>query len=449
MGQATSTSLSRRGFLLGAAIGGVTGAVAGAGVLGLYRQYQPASQTQHYPRGLEPITYVRKQFTGKSVEVANPALALPGPFPGRVIEIHDPQSVVHGAINPKPVKHMLDRGMKELTGAADAVQAWQRFFKKGERVGIKVNPVGFSRRSGIVGVISSFPVIMAIIDGLKTAGIPPKDVILFERYASEFREAGYEKFVERELPGVKWYASAVTGGNVQIDLEGRDLHDGRRRDPDPHVVGYDEAIFRKLDYKVRECRDSDPLSYESHVSRILTDEKTVDVQKIITIPLLKDHRSAGITIALKNMSHGMASNVARTHIGPAAGENHCGTFTPQIVELAPFRRKCVLHIMDALICNYEGGPGSWNNSWGTWEGRSLFFATDPVALDHVGWDILDAERAQRGWAPVARMGVAGNNRSGTEAFHLRQPEHVTLAGLLGLGVFDPARIEYRTVRLTS
>ena len=36
---------------------------------------------------------------------------------------------------------MLNRGLEELTGAPDAVQAWQRFFKKGERVGIKVKDV--------------------------------------------------------------------------------------------------------------------------------------------------------------------------------------------------------------------------------------------------------------------------------------------------------------------
>jgi hypothetical protein len=447
MSQEQEISIGRRQFVLGAAVGGVAGILGGAGALELYRRFNAKPDRRAYRHGLEPILHVHKQFTGKCVEVANPTWAMPGPYPGRVVEVHDPASVVRGAIQMEPVKAMLDHGLKELTGAPDAVQAWQRFFKKGERIGIKVNPVGYARRRDVVGVISSFPVIMAIMDGLKSAGIPRKDVILFERYASEFREAGYDKFAERELPGVKWYASAVTGGNVQVDLEGRDVRDGKRFDPDPHVVGYDEAIFKKLDYKVPELKDSDPLAYESHVSKILTDEKTVDVQKIITIPLLKDHRSAGITIALKNMSHGMASNVARTHIGAEAGGNQCGTFTPQIVNLDPFKKKCVLHIMDALIGVYEGGPGNWNSSWGTWERGSLFFATDPVAMDHVGWDILDGVRAQRGWAPVGRMGVAGNNRSGGEAFYLRQPEHVPLAGLLGLGEYEPARIEYRKIRV--
>jgi len=437
---------SRRGFLLGAAAGGAAGAFLGAGGVELYRRWF-AETRRTYPRGLEPIVHVPKRFTGKTRELPDAPLGIPGPFPGRVVEVHDPRSVVQGAIQSERVQAMLDRGMRELTGAPDAVQAWQRFFQRGERVGIKVNPVGYARRADVVGDISSFPVIMAIVNGLKLAGIPPRDVVLFERYADEFRAAGYERFVERELPEVRWYASAVTGGNVQVDLEGRDVRDGKRFPADPHVVGYDERIFKRLDYKVPELPDSEPLAYESHVSRILTDEKSVDVQKIITIPLLKDHRSAGITIALKNMSHGMASNVARTHTGTAAHENRCGTFTPQIVALDPIRSKCVLHVLDALIGVYEGGPGNWNPSWGTWEQRSLFVATDPVAMDHVGWDILDGVRARHGWAPVARMGVAGNNRSGTEAFHLRQPEHVPLAEVLGLGIFDPSRIEHRRIQL--
>jgi hypothetical protein len=111
------------------------------------------------------------------------------------------------------------------------------------------------------------------------------------------------------------------------------------------------------------------------------------------------------------------------------------------------REKVVLHVLDGLIGVYEGGPGSWNESWGTWEYKSLFFATDPVALDRVGWDILDDERARHGWAPVAQMGVNANNRFAGEQFGIRQPEHVALAGFLGLGEFDPQRIEHRQVKM--
>ena len=163
------------------------------------------------------------------------------------------------------------------------------------------------------------------------------------------------------------------------------------------------------------------------------------------------------------------------------GPNQCNTFIPTAVSQPLLRQKATLHILDGLIGVYEGGPGCWNKTWGTWRHQGLFFATDPVALDHVGWDILDAERARQGWPPVAQMGLsnitpqsrlatavvplaagtpadfaalaaaAANREEGraTEAFDLRTPQHVLLAGSLGLGVFDPTGIEHRRISLSE
>jgi hypothetical protein len=99
-------------------------------------------------------------------------------------------------------------------------------------------------------------------------------------------------------------------------------------------------------------------------------------------------------------------------------------------------------------------------------------------MDHVCWDIIDAKRAAEGWAPVERTGyffeqpyakaascpatLAANDpltaaallaaaghvtkRDQTsEQFNVRQPDHVVLAGQMGLGVFDGDRITYRVV----
>src|SRR5262249_7640845 len=133
--------------------------------------------------------------------------------------------------------------------------------------------------------------------------------------------------------------------------------------------------------------------------------------KFVTIPCLKDHRSAGVTLAVKNLSHGLNNNVARSHIsgiyrldGSVSGPNQCNTFIPTAAGQEIIRQKATLHILDGLLGAYEGGPGCWNRTWATWPARSLFFATDPVALDHVGWDILDAKRAAEGWRPVSQMG---------------------------------------------
>ena len=193
-----------------------------------------------------------------------------------------------------------------------------------------------------------------------------------------------------------------------------------------------------------------------------------------------------MTLALKNLSHGLSNNVARSHLsnivrrdGSISGPNQCNTFIPTAASQLAIRQKATLHILDGLIGVYEGGPGSWNGTWATWPQQSLFFATDPVAMDHVGWDIIDAKRAQQGWQPVTKMGLvqetpavklsrrlamlaacepAGAAALGfageyleegrqTEAFDRRQPEHIILAGIAGLGLFDARLIEHRRIEL--
>jgi hypothetical protein len=187
-----------------------------------------------------------------------------------------------------------------------------------------------------------------------------------------------------------------------------------------------------------------------------------------------------VTLALKNLSHGLNNNVARSHIsgvytpgGARSGPNQCNTFIPTAVAQRPLIEKATLHIMDGLIGVYEGGPGPWNRSWGTWRHRGLFFATDPVALDMVGWRILDTRRLVEGWQPVAQMGLhnrapqalsplALNTASAlrsavehlraregraSETYDRRQPEHVLLAGFLGLGEWQPEHIEHRLVEM--
>ena len=71
----------------------------------------------------------------------------------------------------------------------------------------------------------------------------------------------------------------------------------------------------------------------------------------------------------------------------------------------------------------------------TWENNALFFATDPVAMDHIAWGYIDAKRKEKGLAPSppsAKMGIDADR----EGFDMRQPQHIRLAARLGLGVFD-------------
>ena len=115
----------------------------------------------------------------------------------------------------------------------------------------------------------------------------------------------------------------------------------------------------------------------------------------------------------------MNNNVARSHIcghrprlsgSPGRGldgPNQCNTFIPTAVEPAAAPAEGDAAHLDGLIGVYEGGPGTWNRTWGTWRANRLFFATDPVAMDHVGWDIIDAKRVSTRPAAGGRDRPAG------------------------------------------
>jgi hypothetical protein len=100
------------------------------------------------------------------------------------------------------------------------------------------------------------------------------------------------------------------------------------------------------------------------------------------------------------------------------------------------REKFVLQIMDGIRAVYHGGPFAGDGGKYTWEYNAILFATDPVSLDHVEWDIVDAQRKARGLPPVAASGKAALDPLQSEGFDVRQPQHIALAGALGLGRFD-------------
>jgi hypothetical protein len=477
---------SRRGFLFGTATGVVAGA---AGTLALGR-FAPSLRN-----GLWQPAPGREPFTGRPVEVSRPGYAMPGPYPGLVVEVRHRAAVDrNNAINREAVNAMVDRGMAELTGTdrRDVRAAWGRFFDKDDVVGIKVNPVGrkpmkgeAGRVAGAAGAISNFETVVRVVRCLRELGIPPRNILLLERYATEFIEAGYADLVTRELPGVRWFAASAGYSQGQLDVSGFDNNrDLLSVEAARHVVGYDPDVFVTMGFCQAEHSQRDDRRFRSHLSAAVTRL----CSKVINLPALKDHRSAGVTLALKNLSHGMHNNVARSHQANivhgfdtasehVSGPNQCNTFIPAAASQHALRQKATLHILDGLVGVYEGGPGSWNRTWGTWPARRLLFATDPVALDHVGWDIIDGKRAEMGWPPVDRMGwslqtpasaiatglsplagfgaaqvavlaaAAENVAAGraSESFNLRQPEHIVLAGELGLGKFARDEIAHRTV----
>jgi uncharacterized protein (DUF362 family) len=335
-------------------------------------------------------------------------LAMPGLYRGRVIEVLHPASIAGGVYQREPIEAMLRRGMRELTGGGDWAGAWRQFAAPGEVVGIKVNPVGLPH------VISSPETLQGIVAGLNAAGIPNKDIVVFDRYRTQFLQAGFDKWLPE---GVRWSSATRQQDRMQQNIEGYD--------PD-HFI--DMAL-------VNPGQDLDNLAARRSYAALYI---TREVDKLINLCVLKDHQSAGITIALKNLSHGLVNNVARSHSTTTL--NACGAFIPAVVALPVIRNKTVLHICDAVKALYHGGP--FGRPQFVWEHKRMYFATDPVALDRIGWDAIDAQRIAVGRKPLAE-----DLPDQWSTFIRRQPEHAEIAGALGLGEFDRAKIDHRVVRL--
>jgi uncharacterized protein (DUF362 family) len=347
---------------------------------------------------------------------AGKSLGIPGPYPGRVIEARNKGMIREGKKSREAIKATVDRGMKELTGADDAVEAWRSFFEPGDVVGIKMNPVGNP------GANTSSELMLEVIEGLKAAGVKTKDMIVYERYRDEFIGAGMHKDVP---DGIAWTGLGIAYNGQQLDIKGDDLKTGNL----DHVTGYDPDEFVTMELVADDSDPKDDRTRRSHLGLLITRR----VNKLVMLPVLKDHGSAGVTGALKNMSHGSVNNVARSH-GNAAS-NVCNQFIPEVVSHPILRKKCVLQIMDGIKGVFQKGPFGANPEF-IWEYNALFFATDPVAMDHVEWRIIDAKRKEKNLPPVAATGKMGLDPLGTEGFDIRQPQHIALAANLGLGIFD-------------
>jgi uncharacterized protein (DUF362 family) len=335
-------------------------------------------------------------------------LGMPGPYRGRVVAVESPAVLASGSYQPDTVRAMMRRGMTELTGADGWADAWRRFFEPGDVVGIKVNPVGAPR------VISDASVLREIIAGLESAGVKRRDIVVYDRYRAQFLKAGFDKWLPE---GVRMSHAVEDYDGIQQAIEGYD--------PDHWF----EMALTLPGYSV-----DNATARRSHAARFITRE----VSKLINLPVLKEHQSAGVTLALKNLSHGLFNNVSRSH--GTVSLNACNAFIPAAVSQPMVRNKAVLHILDGVKGVYHGGPSARPQF--VFEHNTLYFATDPVALDHIGWEVIDAKRVAAGMKKLVE-----DPPDKFSTFVHRQPEHVEIAGAMGLGEWNRDKIDLRKLRI--
>jgi uncharacterized protein (DUF362 family) len=335
-------------------------------------------------------------------------LGMPGLFPGRVVEVSHPDSIASNRVSQPTVGRMLERGMRELTGESSTKAAWSRFVDPADVVGIKINP------SGAPACCSSPEIIREIIAAVQSAGVPVRNIVVYDRYSYEIDIGSYQALLP---PGVR-----VIG-----------IQDGFQ-----DKTGYDPNIYCQANF----FGEWETRSYMANIV-------SGGVTKIINVPTLKDHSASGVTGCLKNLGYGTFNNVARSHRAPFSFTN---PLIGVMCSTEPLRSKAVLHIMDGMRQVWHGGPLTQEQDF-IYQAGTLLIGTDPVAIDTVELQIIDKKRQLEGAPSVWEHDPKSITSDGREFYHdahknlfYRQPGHIAAAGKLGLGVSDLARIDRRQIK---
>ena len=336
-------------------------------------------------------------------------LRIPGLYPGRVVQVSDARAIVSNRVSQPVVRQMLETAMRELTGERSAQAAWAKFVAPTDVVGIKINP------SGAPACYSSPELVREIVAAVQSVGVPPRNIVLFDRF-------GYEMDL----------------GSCQLLVQA-----GVR------VVGIQDALLDKSGYDADVYCEANFFG-EWETRSYMVSMVSSEVDKIINVPTMKDHSAAGVTGCLKNLAYGCFNNFARSHQAPISFTN---PLIPVMCGVEPLRSKAVLNIMDGMRMVWHGGPLTQNQNFIEQPGI-LMVGTDPVAIDSTELDLIDRKRLEKGAPSVweHKPGSLTNNslefwRDANKNLFYRQPGHIAEAGRQGLGIADLKHIDLRTMKL--
>lgn len=253
-------------------------------------------------------------------------------------------------------------------GATGAIAAFRSLFRPSDVVGIKVNCLAGRSLSSRIELVA------LLIDTLRAAGIPDRQILVWDRTDTDLQRAGYR--LNRSSTGPRCY-----GTNLEYEAE-------------PASLG----------------------SVGSCYSKIVTSECTA----LISVPVLKDHDLAGVSGSLKNF-YGAIHNPNKYH------DSNCDPYVADVSSHPAIRQKLRLVVFDALIAQCHGGPAfkpAFAQPFG-----GLIVSTDPVAADRIAWKLLEQMRKEKGLPTFTEskrepVWIATAERAGLGVGDLRRIEEV-------------------------
>jgi len=269
------------------------------------------------------------------------------------------------------IEQMVSAGLTEFTGLPSVVDSWRSLipYSAGETVGIFINGNDFWRgRGDDERMLNTLPhVINAVIKGLKAIGVPEQNILVVEPTHPQLGERIFWQY----------YYDIIRGAYPNVQM----------------IYGT-SAGYASSPTRIRELGNR----YFSNIF--------ASVNHAILLPLLKAITpNWGITGAIKYMQ-GLIQNPLNNH-GQLASTL---TSNPDVIIYGYARSKIRLLLADGIFGNFTGQhfdgelgvydigvvtndiPKPWlifNNG----APNMLFFATDPVALDQILLNHVNAERA--------------------------------------------------------
>jgi hypothetical protein len=287
---------------------------------------------------------------------------------------------------------MVIRGVQAWTGKTNEAAAWQTLVSKDDVVGVKVHASPGPNSGTRVAVAA------AVVQGLIGAGLPPTNIIVWDKEIVDLRLSGFYDLTERY--GIRVEGSLQAGYDPEVCYENS-------------MMG--SLVWGDLEFGMK----NDSAGRKSHVTTLLTKRIT----KVISIPPLLNHNLAGVSGNLYSVALGAVDNAARFE----SGSDRLIIPLPEIYNMTAIADKVVLCIVDALICQYEGGERALLHY--STALNELRFGTDPVALDVLSLQDVSRFRQQN------------------DAPRLRQPLDIySNAALLELGIADARQIRVEIAR---
>jgi len=265
-------------------------------------------------------------------------------------------------VDQDEVYQMVDQGLLLLTGATTRAEAWLNLvpnYVPDQKVAIKINLNNAKSIDDSDNVIDALiQPVNAVIRGLLEIGVAASDIWVYD--------------------AKRWIPDRLING---CDFPGVQFSGYKG----PNSLGFSETETVNF-----ETPSGLPSLDTQRISNVL-----VNAEYLINVPIMKRHGIARVTLSFKNHLGSVEAPVdLHEYIKPSSSIYTDG-YNPMldIYMNQNFRNKTILTIGDGLF-------GCWRNNysepkpWVTFNHQapnSLFFSKDPVALDCVLYDFLDAE----------------------------------------------------------